>query len=169
MKMKGKKKSQGHDKPLLETETYRMWDASGMTKKEQEEAKKVSLGVFEGERIHEIVAFSIRAGLIVKVISKQRIRDERINVLVRLDRPDGKCTIMRCDSWITLEQYSSLVSGMKKRFGQGYATMIKGEDLHVGLSHVINNLHRNQRHETGRGRNAPDTPPRTAYTQQGGD
>jgi hypothetical protein len=168
MKMKGKKKSQGQDKPILETETYRMWDATSMTKEEQEEAKMVSLGVYDGERIHEIVTFSIGTGLIVKVLSKQRISDGRLKFLVRMDRTDGGCRVMRCEEWITLEQYNSLVSAMKKEFGEGCATVIKGEDLHIGLSHVINNLHSKQRNETGRGRKAPDTPPRTVI-KSGGD
>lgn len=167
--MKGNRKGQRAEKPVLETDDYRMWDATSMTEEEQEEAKKVSLAVFEGERVHEIVAFSIGAGLIVKVLSKQRISDGRIKVLIRLDKPDGRCTIVRCEEWTTHEKYNSLVNDMKKHFGGDCATVIKGEELHIGLSHVINNLHRNQRHETGRGPNAPDTPPRTAHRGYGGD
>jgi hypothetical protein len=153
--MKGKRKGQAKEKPALETEHYRIWDARGMTKEEQEEAKRVSLGVYDGERIHGIVTFSIGAGLIVKVLSKQRISDGRLNVLIRLDKPDGRCTIMRCEEWITLEQYNNLVSAMKKEFGEGCATVIKGEDLHIGLSHAIDKIERKQPHEE-RGRKAPD-------------
>jgi hypothetical protein len=168
-KVKGKRKAREQDKPVLETETYRLWDAAGMTKEEQEEAKKVSLGVAEGERIHEIVTFGVGAGLIIKVISKQRISDGLLKVLIRIDKPDGRCSVIRYKAWIPLEQYDSLVSDMKKELGAGRATVVKGEELHIGLSQVIKSLQKNKQRKTGRGHNAPDTPPGTASTGQGDD
>jgi hypothetical protein len=57
--MKGKREEKEADKPVVETESYRIWDAKGLSQKEQETLKEICLGIYPGERIHEVVVFNI--------------------------------------------------------------------------------------------------------------
>jgi len=164
--MKGKRKERSRDKPVLETDQYRIWDAQGTSKAEEKELKQMCLAVYDGERIHEIVVFNITQERTMKVLSKERISDGKIKVLVKIDKPDNRCSVIRCEAWITQQEYSGLKSAMKKQFGEHCATVISGENLHVGLSHVMDTIEKKQRQE-GRGRKAPDTPPKTAHTIRG--
>jgi len=151
--MKSKRTTQEKDPPLLETDSYRIWDGKGLSPKERSLAKKISLEVHPGERVHQVVALSLEGGTTVKALSKERIKDGRIKVLLRFEQPDGKIGVIGSDVWIDRETYDQLVRFLRRTAGDGRVSVICGEDIHVGLAGVLG---RAKRERAKKGNQGPE-------------
>jgi len=124
------------DEPLLETDSYRIWDGKSLSREERSEAKRISLAVGLGERVHEIVVFELGGGCTLKALSKQRIKDGRINVLCRVEKPGGRMAVLPSDEWMSQARYERIIGALKAMAGEEPVTVVRGEDIHVGLAEV---------------------------------
>ena len=155
--MKGKRKQQVEDEPALETETYRTWGAKAFSPKEREALKQTCLGIYPGERIHEAVVFNVRKDHVLKVLSKERIRDGRISVVLKFESSGDRCRVFKPKGWIKRDRYDRFMGRVRKLLGERECLVTPGEDFHIGLAQVLGHNEKKQR-RTVRGRKAPDCP-----------
>jgi len=132
--VKSKKSDKQSDKPLVETDSYRIWSPKHYPAGERKEIEQITLGVHPGERIHNIVVIDLGSGCVLKVLSKARDTDGCINVFLKLEKPFNKCSIIRSDEWITKNSYDKLLNVLKKELGENNVSITSGEDVHVGIA-----------------------------------
>lgn len=158
------------DEPLLEPGSYRLWDGRGLSAEERVAAKKITLGAGAGERVHEIVVLDAGGGCIVKVLSKERIKDERINVLFRVEEPGDKVSILPCKRWKSRSDYEQVIGVLKNIVREDRVAVIPGEDIHGGLAEVLGRPRKQHGAETKEEPEGSSADPGTgAIEEQGGD
>jgi len=76
--------------------------------------EQITLSIHPGERIHNVVVIDLGGGYALKVLSKVRDKDGRINVLLKLEKPMNRCSVMKSDEWVTKDRYDELLGVLKK-------------------------------------------------------
>lgn len=94
--MTGGKTAERTDKPAVETDSYRIWDGRYIPAKERRKLKRICLEVHPGERVNEVLSLDLGRRGTVKILSKERIKDGRINCLVKLEKPGASAA---CCGW----------------------------------------------------------------------
>ena len=124
-------------RPVLETDSYRIWDGRDIAADELEKLRGTCLEVHPGERIHEVLSLDLGQRGIVKILSKERIKDGRIGCMGKLERPDGKCSILGPDQWLTLRQYDEVVRLLRAEYGEERISVVPGRDIHANVSRAV--------------------------------
>ena len=125
------------DKPLVETDSYRIWDGNHIQPEEQDKMKQMTLSVNPGESVHNIVVIDLGGGYALKVLSKVRDKDRLINVLLKLEKPMNRCSVIRSDEWITKEKYDELLGVLKEELPVSNISVTSGEEVHVGIGYML--------------------------------
>jgi len=133
----GEETDKKSDKPLVETDSYRIWGGNHIPPEEQEKMKQITLSVCPGERVHNIVVIDLGGGYVLKVLSKVRDKDGRINVLLKLEKPMNRCSVMRSDEWVTKDRYDELLGVLKKELPVSNISVTSGEEVHVGIGYML--------------------------------
>ena len=144
--MSRKKPKREEERPVVETDSYRIWDGRGISPKEGKELKNVCLGIYPGERIHEALVFSLGPDSGLKIVSKEREKDGMIRVLVKVDKSDGTCDVLKLKGWITKAEYDRVVGAAKALIGEVRMARTPGEDFHVGLAHAMEQVEQEDSH-----------------------
>ena len=124
-------------KPALETDSYRIWDGRDIPANELEKLQGTCLEVHAGERIHEVLSLDLGQRGVVRILSKERIKDGRINCLGKLERSDGKCSVLGPDQWLTLKQYDEVVQLLRAEYGEERISVIPGGEIHANVSRAV--------------------------------
>lgn len=133
--MKKRKATTWPKKPAVETDSYRIWAGEHISPKKRKKIEKMTLCVNDGESVHNIVVMELVEGHTLKVLSKVRDKDQKINVLVKFEKPTGRCTVIRLDKWITEDEYSQLLDALKKGLGAINIMTTSGEEVHAGIAY----------------------------------
>ena len=133
--MKNRKATAWPKKPTVETDSYRIWAGKHISAKKRKKIEGMTLCVNDGERVHNIVVMELVEGHILKVLSKVRDKDQKINVLVKFEKPIDRCTVIRLDKWITEDEYNQLLGALKQGLGAINIMTISGEEVHAGIAY----------------------------------
>ena len=125
-----------NEEPILESESFRIWKARPGSDEEHRRMKEVSLAVGDGEKVHEVLILDLGDGQTVKLLSKERMEDGLVNVLMKAEEPSSKVSILRSDDWMTKERYGVMVAIVKEAIGPGHMSVIRGEDIQAGVEQV---------------------------------
>ena len=125
------------DKPLVETDSYRIWGGNHIPPEEQEKMKQLTLSINPGEKVHNIVVMDLGGGYTLKVLSKIRDKDGLINVLLKLEKPMNRSSVIRSDDWVTKEKYDKLLGVLKKELPVNNVSVTSGEEVHVGIGYML--------------------------------
>ena len=137
--MKNRKATVWPKKPTVETDSYRIWPGKHISVKKRKKIEQLTLSVHPGERVHKIVVMELGAGFAMKVLSKVRDKDGKINVLIKLEKPENKCNVIRLDKWITENSYNQLLDVLKKGLGAINIMTTSGEEVHAGIAYSMRN------------------------------
>jgi hypothetical protein len=133
--MKNRKATDWPEKPVVETDSYRIWPGKHISAEKQKKMEKLTLSASEGERVHNIVVMELVEGDILKVLSKVRDTDQKINVLIKFETPTDRCTVIRVGKWISENGYSQLLDALKRGLGAINITTTSGEEVHAGIAY----------------------------------
>ena len=134
--MNSKETDKQSDKPLVETNSYRIWPGNHIPPEEREKMEQITLSIHPGERIHNVVVIDLGGGYALKVLSKVRDKDGRINVLLKLEKPMNRCSVMKSDEWVTKDRYDELLGVLKKELPINNIPVTSGEEVHVGIGYA---------------------------------
>jgi len=134
--VKDKKSNSESDKPAVETDRYRIWHGENITNEEKKRIQQIILSVNPGERIHEVVVLDIGNGSVIKILSKERDKDGRINAFIKIERSTGKCNVMKSDEWVTMERYNGTMNLLKSLLGEDKVLVTSGEEIHAGIAYM---------------------------------
>ena len=123
------------EKPVVETDRYRIWAGEQISSKKRKKMERLTLQVHPGERIHKIVVMELIEGYAMKVLSKIRDKDEKINVLVKFEKPENKCIVLRLHEWITEDSYNRMFNTLKNGLGIINIMTTSGEEVHAGIAY----------------------------------
>jgi hypothetical protein len=133
--MKNHKAEDCPEKPVVETDRYRIWAGEEISAKKRKKMEQLTLQVHPGERIHKIVVMELIEGHAIKVLSKVRDKDGKINVLVKFEKPENKCSVLRLHEWITENSYNRMLDTLKKGLGVVNIMTTSGEEVHAGIAY----------------------------------
>lgn len=138
--MKDRKIAKQFDKPDVETDSYRIWKADHIPVEKRKKIEQETLSVKPGERIHQVVVLEFSGGYTVKVLSKVRDKDLRINVFVKIGTSMGKWSAVKCGKWITRDEYDEFVTsfknGLRAALGAFEMRTVNGEEVHIGVAYA---------------------------------
>jgi len=133
--VKDRKAAAWPEKPVVETDRYRIWAGENISAKKRKKMEQLTLQVHTGERIHKIVVMELIEGSAMKVLSKVRDKDRKINVLIKFEKPDNKCSVLRPHEWITEDSYKRMLGMLKKGLGIINIMTTSGEEVHAGIAY----------------------------------
>ena len=137
--MKNRKATAWPKKTTVETDSYRIWAGEHISAKKRKKIEGMTLCVNEGERVHNIVVMELVEGHTLKVLSKVRDKDQKINVLVKFEKPTDRCSVIKLDKWITENSYNQLLDVLKKGLGAINIMTTSGEEVHAGIAYSLRN------------------------------
>jgi len=133
--VKNQKATAWPKKPTVETDSYRIWAGKHISAKKRKKIEGMTLCVNDGERVHDIVVMELVEGHTLKVLSKVRDKDQKINVLVKFEKPTDRCSVIKLDKWITENSYNQLLDALKKGLGAINIMTTSGEEVHAGIAY----------------------------------
>jgi len=92
------------------------------------------------------------------VLSKVRDKDRLINVLLKLEKPMNRSSVIRSDEWVTKDRYDDLLGVFKKELPVNNISVTSGEEVHVGIGYMLRAKdvqEKKTRRKRRRGRNSP--------------
>ena len=129
-------------KPTVETDSYRIWAGKHISAKKRKKIEGMTLCVNDGERVHNIVVMELVEGHTLKVLSKVRDKDQKINVLVKFEKPTDRCSVIKVDKWVPEEEYRQLLEALKKGLGAINIMTTSGEEVHAGIAYSFSTKER---------------------------
>jgi len=133
--VKNRKATAWPKKPTVETDSYRIWSGEHISARKHKIIEGITLCVNDGERVHNIVVMELVEGHTLKVLSKVRDKDQKINVLFKFEKPTDRCSVIKLDKWITGDEYSRLLDALKKGLGVINIMTTSGEEVHAGIAY----------------------------------
>ena len=129
----------------------------------------ITLTIRPGEQVHEALVLDLGGAGTLKVLSKERMGDGRISIILKHQEPCGKVRVVRPRTWLSRAEYDEVFGPLRDCLGKGGQPVIPGAEIEAGVSRVAEKWRRKGCSRRGGAEGSPARPDQQAREAQGGD
>ena len=107
---------------------------------DRERSRQGSLEVLPGERIHEVVLSDLGGGRVLNILAKERVKDGKTKVLMKVEEPDGECSALPWPGWIRRRKYRRVARAVMASVDESGTAELPSEKVNAALAKVANRM-----------------------------